>query len=122
MEDDKKLKQLVKEFGLQSPSDDFTDNVMNKIRDIPEKVEYKPLIGRFGRISILIVLLSVIVISIITSEPSGILSPGKFKLPEWDLSAIKVPDISISSGLVAVLLAVFLLVLGDSLFRKRRLV
>lgn len=122
MEDDKKLKQLVKESGLQSPSDDFTDKVMKKIRDIPERMEYKPLIGRIGRLSILIVVLSVIAISIIYSEPSGFLSEGNLKLPAWDLPGIKLPELSISTGLLAVLLAVFLLVLADNLIRKRRLV
>ena len=122
MEKDKKLEQLIKEYGLESPPENFTLKVMEKINSEPEKIVYKPLIGRFGRLLILVVILSVIVISIFYSEPSGFLSENLFHLPKWDLNIGKLPDLNISTGVLTALLAVFILVVADNLFKRRRLI
>lgn len=143
MEKDKRIERLIKESGLVSAPKNFTANVMDRIYAEPVKKIYKPLLGRFGKLSILAIALTAIVISIIYSEPSGYLAernvdlpswklnPSEWNLnlpqlelnlPQWEQSLQKFSEMNFSTGLVAALLAVFILVLTDNVLRKRRFV
>ena len=121
MEKDKKIEQLIRESGLESPSENFTVKLMERIHSIPVRRAYKPLIGRFGQFIILSVILVFITISIIYSEPSGFLTERSLNLPQLDFKIPELPDLNFSKGFLATLMAVFILVVADNLFRKRRL-
>jgi hypothetical protein len=109
--------------------DGFTGKVMDMIAAQPEKKKYKPLIGRSGRIMIILFVIAVIVLSLVYAEPGGrimenarILSKLNWQMPQidWDfsfLSGIKLP-----TGIVAALLAIFILVLSDAGLNRRRFV
>jgi hypothetical protein len=63
-----------------------------------------------------------ITISIIFSEPSSFLADRNIQLPQWNLSLPNLPELNFSTGLLAALLAVFILVATDSILRKRKYV
>ena len=122
MEKDRKIERLIKESGLVSAPENFSAQVMDRISSEPEKVTYKPLIGGFGKLFILMLSLVAITISIIYSEPTGFLDERNIKMPEWNLNLQNLPDFNFSTGLLAAMLAVFILVVTDSAVRKRNFV
>lgn len=122
MEKDKNIEALIKESGLVSAPKNFTAQVMDRISSEPEQVTYKPLIGRFGKLFILIMVMASITISIIFSEPSSFLAERNIQLPQWNLSLPNLPELNFSTGLLAALSAVFILVATDSILRKRKYV
>jgi hypothetical protein len=63
-----------------------------------------------------------IVISIIYSEPSSFLMERNIQLPQWNFSLQNLPEFNFSTGLLAALLAVFILVATDSILRRRNFV
>lgn len=113
---------------MQAPGS-FTAAVMDKIEAIPVKKPYKPLIGRGGRILIILFIAAVVVLSLIYTDPGGELFGSTIRLPtvdrqlpqlNIDLEFLK--GINISTGLVSALVAMFILVLSDAgLNRRRRL-
>jgi hypothetical protein len=129
MERDPQISKLIREGGVVHAPDGFTGKVMDMIAAQPEKKKYKPLIGRSGRIMIILFVIAVIVLSLVYAEPGGrimenarILSKLNWQMPQidWDfsfLSGIKLP-----TGIVAALLAIFILVLSDAGLNRRRFV
>jgi hypothetical protein len=102
---------------------------MDKIESIPVRKSYKPLIGRGGRILIVLFIIAVVVLSIVYTDPGGELFGSSIKLPtpewqlpQWNINLEFLKQANISTGLVAALVAIFILVLSDAgLNRRRRL-
>lgn len=129
MKRDPHISKLIRESGLAQAPDSLTAAVMDKIESIPVSKPYKPIIGRGGRIMIILFLIAVVVLSIIYSEPGGQLLGSSIKLPtpEWQLPQFNLnleflKQVNVSTGLVSALVAMFILVLSDAgLNRRRRL-
>lgn len=117
MERDKKLEKIIKEHALISAPDNFTDLVMEKVNE-PLPYPYKPLIGKAGRIFILSFVALIIVFAIIGSAAEA--SEPILKIPEWK-SALPDIDWKIPSGLLAGLLAIFILALTDARLNRSRI-
>ena len=124
MERDKKIEKLIRENSLLAPSDNFTASVLDKLRVTPIKSGYKPLIGRrvgYIAISLIATILLVAIFSSINgvSEPLINLPDWSIALPEWDIT---LPDFSwkIPTGLLAGVVAVFILVLTDAGYSRSR--
>jgi len=128
MKRDPHLSKLIRESGLVQAPDSFTDAVMDKIESIPVKKPYKPLIGRGGRIMIILFLVAVVMLSVFYTDPNSELF-GSVRLPSLDqqLPQLQInldflKNIKISTGVVSALAALFILVLSDAgLNRRRRL-
>jgi hypothetical protein len=102
---------------------------MHLITAEPQPKKYKPLIGRGGRIMILLFVTAIVVLSIIYAEPGGRilesvpgLSDLGWQIPriDWDLGFLS--GINFPTGIVAVLAAIFILVLSDTGLSRRKFV
>jgi len=129
MERDPQLSKLIREDGIIPAPEGFTGRVMNMIATEPEKKIYKPLIGKGGRIVIILFVIALIVISVIYSEPggrllenSGFLSSLDWQMPKLNLNLDFLSEINLSTGLLSALVAIFILVLSDAGFSKRRFI
>lgn len=128
MKRDPHISKLIRESGLKAAPENFTASVMDKIEKIPINKPYKPLIGRGGRITIIFLILAVIALAVLYTEPAG----------EWIGTAIKPPrverqeplfnfnleflqQINISTGVASALVAMFVLILSDAGMKRRRL-
>ena len=127
MERDPKLSKLINESGLTHAPVGFTDQVMDRIRIEPVKSTYKPVVGRGGKILILLVIVSIVMVSIVVSEPGGELfeKVGRLTNVEWKLPQINFnvdffSGSKISTWLASTVGALFLLVLSDSVLRRRK--
>ncbi len=129
MERDPHISKLIKESGRVNAPGSFTAAVMDKIEAIPLKKPYKPLIGRGGRIMIILFIVVIVVLSIIYTDPGGELFGSIIRLPTADrqlpqlnINLEFLKGLNISTGLVSALVAMFILVLSDAgLNRRRRL-
>ena len=129
MERDPQLSRLFREGGVVRAPEQFTGKVMEVIASEPVKKVYKPLIGRTGRIMIILVMIAVVVLSIVYSEPGGrllessqLISKYQWQMPKLNVNFDFLSEISLSTGLVSVLVALFILVLSDAGLSRRRLV
>ena len=102
-------------------------SVMDRIGAEPEKKVYKPLIGRLGKIFIILFISTVAGISLIYSEPGGriienikSLTSLDWKFPQLNLNLALLSEINISAWMVSVIVAVFILVLTDAGLNHRR--
>jgi hypothetical protein len=129
MKRDPHISKLIRESGLAKAPDSFTAAVMDKIEAIPSRESYKPLIGKGGRIIILLFIIAVTVLSIVYRDPGGEVFGSALKLPrpDWQLPQINfnlefLKQVKVSTGVVSALVAMFILVLSDAgLNRRRRL-
>ena len=129
MERDPQLSKLIREGRVVPAPEGFTSEVMDLIITEPEKKAYKPLIGRGGRIMIILFLTVIVVLSVIYSEPggrflesTGLLSNLEWQRPQINVSFKFLSDIDLSTGLVSALVAVFILVLSDAGLSRRKFV
>lgn len=129
MERDPQLSKLIREDGIVPAPEGFTGRVMNMIATEPEKKIYKPLIGKGGRIVMILFVIALIVISVIYSEPggrilenSGFLSSLEWQMPKLNLNLDFLSEINLSTGLLSALVAIFILVLSDAGFSKRKFI
>ena len=127
MKRDPHISKLIRESGLVQAPDNFTDEVMSKIESIPVRKPYKPLIGRWGRIFIILFLVAVVMLSVIYTDPNGELFGSAIRVPtvDWQLPQFNfnlefLKQINISTGVVSALLALFILVLSDAGLNRRR--
>ncbi len=127
MKRDPHISKLIRESGLMQAPDSFTEEVMNKIESIPVRKPYKPLIGRGGRIFIILFLAAVVVLSVIYTDPNGELFGSAIRLPavDWQLPQFNfnlefLKQVNISTGVVSALLALLILVLSDAGLNRRR--
>jgi len=129
MKRDSHISKLVRESGLVSAPDNFTAKVMDKIAAVPAKKSYKPLIGRGGRIIVILFIIAVIVIAVLYTDPSGELFGRSVNVPQlerqrpqinFNLDFLK--QLNISTGIVSALVAMFVLVLSDAGLNRRKLI
>ena len=129
MKRDPHISKLIRESGVISAPVNFTTSVMDKIEAVPAKKSYKPLIGRGGRILVILFLVTVIVLAVFYTDPGGELFGNSIKIPrlepnlpqvQFNLDFLK--KINISTGIVAALVAMFVLVLSDAGLNRRRLI
>ena len=129
MKRDPHIAKLIKEAGVQTAPEGFTASVMDKIEAVPAKKSFKPLIGRGGRIFIILFLVAVVVLAVLFTEPGeGVLGTTiKFprlepNFPQFQFNLDFLKQTNFSSGIAAALLALFVLILSDAgLTRRRRL-
>jgi len=129
MKSDPHISKLIRETGLVQAPDNFTEAVMDKIESIPVRKPYKPLIGRGGRILIILFLVAVVLLSFFYPDQGGEFFGSVLDLPAvgWQWPQIHfnldfLEQINISTGVVSALVALFILVLSDAgLNRRRRL-
>ena len=124
MERDKRIEKIVRENSLLSPSVNFTESVLNTIRVSPVISKYKPLIGRKTGYVIILLVVSILLISIFSSqselaEPLVNLPKWDINFPEWNLSLPKI-SWKIPTGMLAGVVAVFILVLSDAGFSRSK--
>jgi len=129
MERDPHISKLIKEAGVLSAPESFTASVMDKIEAVPVKKSYKPLIGRGGRIIFILLLIAVIVLAVLYTDPTGELFGSRVTLPsverqipQFNFNLEFLQQINISTGIVASLVALFVLVLSDAGLNRRRLI
>ena len=129
MKRDPHISKLVRESGLLSAPGNFTAQVMDKIAAIPIKKSYKPLIGRGGRIIIILFIIAVIVIAVLYTDPAGELFGRSVNLPQMErqrpqinLNLDFLKQLNISTGIVSALVALFVLILSDAGLNRRRLI
>ncbi len=127
MERDPNISKLMRESGISKAPEHLTRKVMDLIGQETEKTSYKPLIGKWGRIGIILFVVGMVVGSLLWTEPgqglfdaSGRLSNLEFQLPQVQLNLDILSRINLSTGLVSVLVALFILVLSDAGLRRRR--
>jgi hypothetical protein len=127
MERDKNISRLIRESGLIRAPENFSTQVLEQIDTEPVKVSYKPLIGRGGRILIFAGVAAIIILSVMYGgegskfiDLSSRLSQFSWQLPEWNLNLEFLAGVNLSTGFVPGLVALFILVITDALFTRRR--
>lgn len=127
MKRDPHISKLIRESGVQAAPGNFTASVMDKIEAVPAKKSYKPLIGRGGRIVIILFIVAVVVLALVYTEPGGELFGTSVKIPQlkpnwpqvqFNLDFLK--GLNISTGIVSALVALFVLILSDAGLNHRR--
>ena len=121
MERERQISRLIRESGVVIAPDGFTENVMDKIGTEVEKKICKPLIGRAGRIFIILSILAIVAITIFYGKPAAAFPQLRLKMPELNFNLQFLSEIEFSTGLASALLAVFILVLFDAGLNRRRL-
>jgi hypothetical protein len=127
MKRDPHISKLIRESGVINAPDSFTASVMDKIEAVPAKKSYKPLIGRGGRILIILFLAAVVVLAALFTDPGGELFGTSIRIPSLELNWPQVQfnldflkELNISTGLVSALVAMFVLILSDAGMNRRR--
>lgn len=127
MERDPKISRLFRESGLNRAPDDLTDKVIHRIEVIPGKKGYKPLIGRTGRILILLIIIAITVGSLFFTESGsrllnneGSIPNLEWQMPTWNLNLDFLSDFTLSPWLVSFIVAIFILVISDAGLRRSR--
>jgi hypothetical protein len=127
MKRDPHISKLIRESGVVPAPENFTASVMDKIEAIPAKKSYKPLIGRGGRILIIFVIIAIVVVTLLYSNPTGQLFGSTIQFPQvepkwpqlhFNLDFLQ--KINVSTGLVSALVALFILILSDAGLSRRR--
>jgi len=133
MERDPRISKLIRESGVEPAPEGFTGKVMDIIAGQPVKKVYKPLIGKGGRIMIILFVIAIVVISLFYAEPAEqtrtiaeVLPKLNWKMPEFNihfefLSHLNLSGMNLSTWLVSVLAAVLVLLLSDAWFGRQRL-
>jgi len=129
MEKDKHISKLFKESGVAHAPEGFTKSVMDRIEAEPVRKAYKPLIGRAGRILLVIFFAATVALSVFYST-QGDPAPdatGGFLNSEWQLPSMDfslkldfLTDLHLQPWIISTLVAFFLLVLSDAGLRRRR--
>ncbi len=127
MEKEPRISKLFRESGVVKAPDGFTRGVMDRIEAEPRKVTYKPLIGRWGRILLVLFIAGIVAVSLIFSTPaeSGFDLGQKLSLPEWQLPSWHIDfsflsQLHISPWILSTVVAIFLLVLSDAGLNRRK--
>jgi hypothetical protein len=128
MEKDANLSKLFRESGIVRAPEGFTKGVMDRIEAEPLKKPYKPLIGRTGRILLILFIAGIVVISLLYSNSGGTLpeSAGRISSLNWQWPALNfnfdfIADLKISPWLLSTIVAIFLLVLSDAGLNRKKI-
>ena len=127
MERDPNILKLVRESGISKAPENLTSRVMDLISGETEKQVYKPIIGKRGIWVIVLFVIGIVVTSLVSAEPGqqifsseGVLSGIEWELPKLTFNLDFLSQINPSTGLVAGLVALFILVLSDAGIRWRK--
>jgi len=127
MKRDPHISKLVRESAVKAAPENFTASVMDKIEAFPVKKSYKPLIGRAGRIIIILVIVSIVVLAVLFTDSTGDLIGSTLrdirlerKMPQFSFKLDFLNNINFSAGVTAGLLALFILILSDAGLSRRR--
>ncbi|MEN8201198.1 MAG: hypothetical protein ABFS28_01295 [Bacteroidota bacterium] len=128
MERDPNISKLVRESGISRAPENLTGRVMDLISEEAEKKTYKPLIGKWGRMGIILFIVGIVAASFVWTEPgqglfklSGRLSGFEMQLPQIQINLEFLSQINLSTGVVSALVALFILVLSDAGLRRKKL-
>lgn len=127
MKRDPHISKLIRESGVIPAPENFTASVMDKIEAIPAKKSYKPLIGRGGRIMIILFIVAIIAYAVFYADPAGELFGNTIRIqqverhwPELNFNLKFLEQINFSTGVVSALVALFVLILSDAGLSWRR--
>ncbi len=122
------ISKLFRESGIVEAPDGFTGEVMERIEAEPVRKTYKPLIGRTGRILIVLFIGATLVLSLFYSAPgeSGTNPESRFINREWQVPSFNlnldfIQDFNIQPWILSTVVALFLLILSDAGLRKGKL-
>ena len=128
MKRDPHISKLMRESGIARAPENLTSRVMDLIGPEPVKTAYKPIIGKVGRWTIILIIVGIIIVSLVFSEPGGRtigisegLSNLDLQLPQFNFNLGFLSKLNLSTGLVSALVALFILVLSDAGLRRRKL-
>ncbi len=122
------MSKLIREGGILAAPDQLSGRVMDLVTSEPEKIVLKPLVGRGGKIVIILLVTAVIALSFVFTEPgsrgetASWISNLGLTIPEVHLNYKVFQDINISTGIVSAVVALFILVLFDAGFRRKRFI
>lgn len=108
---DNKLRKLFKEIALDTPSPDFTKNLMGKI-------EKEAQIARKRGTFLVFLQVAAGVLSMILL-PALVIYACKFFMPEFSFSFSKI-NLHFDTNLIVIGFSVLLLLIADTLYRKIR--
>ncbi|MEZ5069493.1 MAG: hypothetical protein R2751_00645 [Bacteroidales bacterium] len=133
MERDPNISRLLRESGLETAPGPMTDRVMQLLeQEQPRPVKkYSPLIGRRMLWVIALLVVLVVVLSLVLGDTPAEAASwwSRLTLPEVALPEVALPTAefdwdpkgwSISSGIVAAAVALFLLALGEARWGNRK--
>ena len=128
MEKDKQISKLFRESGVVHAPEGFTKSVMDRIEAEPVRKAYKPLIGRAGRILVVLFIVAIVVISLLysTSAESAGGPVESFLSQEWQLPSLNlrldfIENLQLQPWLISTIIALLLLVLSDAGLRRRNI-
>jgi hypothetical protein len=128
MEKDKHISKLFRESGVVHAPDGFTKSVMDRIEAEPVRKTYRPLIGRAGRILVVLVIVAVVVISLLYTTPAESAGgPGeRFLSQEWQWPSLNLnldflENLQVQPWLISTVVAMLVLVLSDAGIRRRKI-
>lgn len=127
MERDRNISKLIKESGVEPAPEGFTGEVMKKIDPDREGAAYKPLMGRGGRILIMLFIAIVAAVALFgTGEGQGAEGARQlFQSPDWTWPTLNL-DLSFLdrtnflTWLAPTVVAILILVLLDIGLLRRR--
>ncbi|MFH0757848.1 MAG: hypothetical protein V2B15_11215 [Bacteroidota bacterium] len=128
MKRDPQISKLIRENGVVPAPEGFTSRVMDLLAAEPERKVYKPLIGRGGRIMIILIVIAIVVLSMVYSEPGGRyveslgISGLDWHIPQFNWNFSFLSEIRISTGVLAAIVAIFILVLSDAGISRRKFI
>lgn len=128
MKRDDNISKLFRESGTLKAPEGFTGNVMKRIEAEPVRKGYKPLIGRTGRILMMLFIGATVVLSLVYSTPvdPGTDTEGGFLNREWQIPAFHLnldylQDFNLQPWILSTVVALFLLILSDAGLRRGKL-
>jgi hypothetical protein len=128
MKKDNHISELFREAGVVKAPGDFTMGVMDRIEAEPVRKTYKPIIGRTGRILMMLFIGATVFLSIFYSTPpetaavpEGSIFSREWEMPSFNLNLDFFSDLNLQPWILGTVVALFLLVISDAGLRRRRL-
>lgn len=128
MEKDPKIRKLLREAGIEKAPAGFTEKVMSKIGLQTAPHPYRPLIGRAGKILILLFIAAIVAVSLLFSEQGGSFLGGSLGLdisqwqwPVYEINLDVLRGISFSPWMIVTAVALLLLLISDTVLHRRRM-
>jgi len=128
MEKDDKILKLFRESGIVHAPEGFTRSVMEKIGTEPVRNTYKPIIGRTGRIFLILFIAGIVGFSLYyslsgesTLDPAGGILNLDWQWPSFNLNLDFLENLLVQPWILSTIVALFLLVLSDAGLRRRKI-
>jgi hypothetical protein len=128
MEKDTYILKLFRESGIVHAPDGFTRSVLERIEAEPVRKTYKPIIGKTGRILLILFIAGVVAFSLIYSfpgeaklDPAGEILNLGWQWPSVNFSLDFLKDLPPQPWILSTIVALFLLVVSDAGLRRRKI-